>query len=650
MYYTDYESDIIVRMLDKTSDYFYILDVLNNENLSQFLLIDDIRDEDAIICLCNSQNSDGGFGLAEGYTSDIIDTKLTLKALTDIGETEAMTNAALYISSLQNEDGGFGYQQGLSSNAYLTADIANILVDTIDVNPILSYYLEDTFTALDSYLDSTFPVLNELSSSDLDTVYQHFHTALYRLKRDGRYDVTPYYALQAEDGGVFDDPMATALYLELLVREQNALVAKIDNIAITNDRGYAVSAFNSNENVNISVINEFETDKAHFEMSIIKPDGTIVPLNGDIAIWNTTDNPDGEYTVRAEIIRNSNDEVTTSLEQTFRIQHRLAVDSIILALSQPYSRVGDKASVEVTAEFDISNFSEENQLAINWTVTDVSGEVLTEDTIEITEANVAMNAVVLGSFTPDTSERNAYIIKAELMSNDIQIAQTTTNYFVSDKSVAIAYNTDKDYLTEIDDNANVTISLRDERVVDLIFTTSSEDTELINKHAAQIETIKDKLEKMRYVVNLSNVSTSYLSAKDTFAWIEYDHPNYNTQTPYTQHIVYDDNNIKMLGYTSVAYKDFLLVPDENSSQKIFNFDIQRDKTDWHSMNGGGFLFNTTVEEETISGYYVLVTSGGLRLYRLDNVNLKSFRNSSITGTLMQTFTFSRVCSHKTIAI
>ena len=89
-----------------------------------------------------------------------------------------------------------------------------------------------------------------------------------------------------------------------------------------------------------------------------------------------------------------------------------------------------------------------------------------------------MNAVVLGSFTPDTSERNAYIIKAELMSNDIQIAQTTTNYFVSDKSVAIAYSTDKDYLTEIDDNANVTISLRDERVVDLIFTTSSEDTEL----------------------------------------------------------------------------------------------------------------------------------------------------------------------------
>ena len=86
-----------------------------------------------------------------------------------------MTNAALYISTLQNEDGGFGYQQGLSSNAYLTADIANILVDTVDVNPLLSYYLEDTFTALDSYLDTAFPAINELSASDLDTVYQHFY-------------------------------------------------------------------------------------------------------------------------------------------------------------------------------------------------------------------------------------------------------------------------------------------------------------------------------------------------------------------------------------------------------------------------------------------------------------------------------------------
>lgn len=601
----------------------------NIDKLSRYLLSHELMDSELRLLLCDFQNTDGGFGLAEGYTSDIIDTKLALKTLTDIGETEAMTNAALYISSLQNDDGGFGYQQGLSSNAYLTADIANILVDTVDVNPVLSYYLEDTFTALDSYLDTAFPAINELSASDLDTVYQHFYTALYRLKRDGRYDVSPYYALQADDGGVFDDPMATALYLELLVREQNALVAKIDNIAITNDNGYAVSAFNSNENVNISVINEFETNKAHFEMSIIKPDGTAIPLEGDKAIWNTADNPDGEYTVRAEIIRNSNDTVAKSFEQTFKIQHRLAVDSITLALSQPYSRVGDTDSVDITAEFDISNFAEDDQLAINWTVTDISGSVIVEDTTDISEADVAMNYIQLGSFTPDTSKRNAYIIRAELMSGTSQIAQTTTNYFVSDKSVAIAYATDKDYLTEIADNAEVTLSLRDERIVDLIFTTSSEDTELIDKYASKIEAIKDKLESMGYAVNLSNISTSYISAKNKFSWIGYDHVDY--QDIYCEnikeHIINNDTDILMLGYGKKPLKDFLLVPDATPSKKILEFDLQRDNSqDWHTLDGGGFLFNISTDNDILKGYCVLINSNGLNLYQISGVNINDFHD------------------------
>ena len=88
-------------------------------------------------------------------------------------------------------------------------------------------------------------------------------------------------------------------------------------------------------------------------------------------------------------------------------QHRLAVDSITLALSQPYSNVGNEDTVEVTAEFDISNYTEDDQLAVNWTVTDVSGLVIAEGTANISEADVVMNFIQLGSFTPDTSERNA---------------------------------------------------------------------------------------------------------------------------------------------------------------------------------------------------------------------------------------------------
>lgn len=615
-----------------SSEYLWIEnDTINTDVIANYITVDKLRTTGLCSQLLKCQNPDGGFGLAEGYTSDIIDTKLALKALVDCGEADAMTNDAAYIASLQNEDGGFGYQTGLGSNPLLSAEIADILIDTISVDSTLSYYLNDTFTALESYLDANSIAVSELSANDIDGVYQHFYTALFKLKKDGKYDVEPYYAFQSEDGGVFDDPYATALYLELLVREENALVAKIDGVSITNDKGYAVSSFNSDENVNIDVVSEYETDKAHLELSVITPDSTEIELDTENPVWNTADYEDGTYTICAEIIRDSTEEVAVSLEQTFSIQHRLAVDSISLELSQAYSKVGDDDAVDVSAEFDISNYNDDDNLKINWYVSDLNDTIISENTIDIAEADIAMNSIKLGSFVPDTSERSKYIIRAELMSNDLQIAQTTTNYFISDKSVALVYDVDKDYLTETDDTANVTLNIRDERVVDLIFTTASEDTGLISEYSEKIENIKERLEKLGYVVNLSNVETSYLSAQDTFAWEEYDHIYYHDRycSDIPKHIVYDGNDIIMKGYGWAPLKDFLLVNDDKDSQKILEFDIQRDNSnDWHTLDGGGFLFNTSIEDNTLKGFCILINSNGLNLYQINGVDVNKFRNGS----------------------
>lgn len=123
-----------------------------------------------------------------------------------------------------------------------------------------------------------------------------------------------------------------------------------------------------------------------------------------------------------------------------------------------------------------------------------------------------------------------------------------------------------------------------------------------------------------------------LTAQDTFAWDVYDHYNYRepyySQLNLPQHIIFDGDNIKMMGYGEVAYKDFLLVNDEGNSRKTFTFDIQRDQTDWHSMEGGGFLFNSSVTGNTLNGFCVLVTQSGLKLIEIKNANLNSFRNSS----------------------
>lgn len=411
-------------IIKQSADHLISKNYFNTDDVTHYLLCDILqKDEEAYSIMLNSQNPDGGFGLAENYASDIIDTKLALKALADLGETEAMTNAAMYIASLQNDDGGFSYQKGLASNPELTAEIADIF--------------------------------------------------------------------------------------------------------------------------------------------------------GDCIIKDDVD-------IRWSIISNN--------------------------------------------------------------------EVIDSDSIEVTEADLAAETIHLTDFTPNTSTKRSYTISAELVSNNLVVVQASTNYFVSDKGVAVVTDVDKEYLYETSDEAEISVRLRDERVVDLIFTTSSQDTELITQYADQVDAIKNQLEHLGYIVNLSSVDTSYLTARDTFAWIEYDHPNYNTQSPYTKHIVYEEDNIKMLGYTAVPYKDFLLVPDDNDSRKIFTFDIQRDTTDWHSMNGGGFLFNTVIEDNTISGYYVLITGNGLKLYSLNALNLDTFRNTGNQGTLLQTFPFSNVYDEHHIVI
>ncbi|SHH48966.1 intein C-terminal splicing region/RHS repeat-associated core domain-containing protein [Clostridium collagenovorans DSM 3089] len=209
------------------------------------------------------------------------------------------------------------------------------------------------------------------------------------------------------------------------------------------------------------------------------------------------------------------------------------------------------------------------------------------------------------------------------------------------------------------DNVKPEASIELETVpkTDLVFTVSNADTDKINKYGSKIEELKGSLEDQGIKTNISTVTTSSLTAQDKFAWKEYDHYNYSDWYLPTleKHIIYEKNNIKMLGYSRTPLKDFLFVDDKNSSQKIFNFDIQRDTTDWHSIEGGGFLFNTTIENNKINGYCILLTQQGLKLVQINNANLDSFQNGGYeyvqnAGRLLQSFPISNLYAKHHIKI
>ncbi len=148
-----------------------------------------------------------------------------------------------------------------------------------------------------------------------------------------------------------------------------------------------------------------------------------------------------------------------------------------------------------------------------------------------------------------------------------------------------------------------------------------------------------------------------LTAQDTFAWTEYDHYNYTDQYLPTldKHIIYEGDNIKMLGYSVSPLKDFLLVESDDNSRKILSFDIRRDQTDWHSMEGGGFLFNASIKDNTLSGFCVLLTRYGLKLIEITGVDVDSFRNGKYgmvqqAGRLLATYQINNVYAEHHIKI
>lgn len=80
------------------------------------------------------------------------------------------------------------------------------------------------------------------------------------------------------------------------------------------------------------------------------------------------------------------------------------------------------------------------------------------------------------------------------------------------------------------------------------------------------------------------------------------------------------------GYGSPAFKDFLFMPDNTTGKKTFTFDLSESGINYHSMEGGGFLFNSKIENNILSGYVILFGQAGIELYEILGVNVNSFHN------------------------
>lgn len=145
--------------------------------------------------------------------------------------------------------------------------------------------------------------------------------------------------------------------------------------------------------------------------------------------------------------------------------------------------------------------------------------------------------------------------------------------------------------------------------------------------------VKPALAANNIDARVTSIQTYQMTAQDTFNWQTYDHYGRwgeRTGGYYTgqNHIIVKDKNIYFYGYGRPAFKDFLFMPDNTSGKKTFTFDLSESGINYHSMEGGGFLFNSRIENSILSGYAILFGQSGIELYEIQGVNVNSFHNES----------------------
>lgn len=124
--------------------------------------------------------------------------------------------------------------------------------------------------------------------------------------------------------------------------------------------------------------------------------------------------------------------------------------------------------------------------------------------------------------------------------------------------------------------------------------------------------------------------TGYHVMNTTYAvagtqWQEYNHNGTSDIfIENTDHVRIDSNTQSMYfrGYGSVGYKDFMIYDDGQPYQKDITLTINEASTDWHTLEGGGFLINVGGSNSSKNGYLILFEKNGISLYQLNGTNIQ----------------------------
>lgn len=160
------------------------------------------------------QNADGGFGLTDGYASDLYDTLLVLKTeiyMQEMGysavDSGKLRAALSYIVSRRHADGGFGYHENDQSRIELTAEYAIILSKlqlSIAGDDRMESFCKERYTG--DFTEAEF-----LEQGMLARLLQQMQGGSYT--KEHMHEVL---SVQRENGSIYDDVEDTMVFIVLI--------------------------------------------------------------------------------------------------------------------------------------------------------------------------------------------------------------------------------------------------------------------------------------------------------------------------------------------------------------------------------------------------------------------------------------------------
>ncbi len=495
--------------LQKSAAWMEKLELLNNDVASRILpyLGESDKYSSVKYTIKNSQNSDGGWGIAEGYESDVLDTSIVLNSLVNDEniDVDILKRAVSYIISTQNSNGSWSLNDSDDATISLTAQAAITLNLFQTKTNLTSNELQTSLRKAGEYLVS---VQNEDKTwgtdeaSIADTLLS-YRAVLSTIGLDAVNTVdSSILNVQNPDGSWYESPYITALAITAIKERMDMPSAEINSIKLyrnTSDTKTECYSFNAYETFEIQIDSTYNNLDANLLYFIKDKDGKVeqIYLKGE-PVWDTSNSLPGTYLVVVAVQDSKTGKIITSSERNFDIAETTKINSATVSLDVDATTTG--SAVNVNVQTAISNASNiKKQLKIKTVVLDGEQEVFSSERLVELEASSQISNFDVLTFSPNVDAVKDYVVRLQVFDGETILTEGQSVFKVlalpPTTRVDVAQSLDKKIIYPRQDSVLATFKLKGEGIL-----LPKRDSETLQTTVNSSTESKENKDYIQYVV------------------------------------------------------------------------------------------------------------------------------------------------------